>query len=142
MAKIVLFLFVFFSVRAEIIEISSMEEIFPYIDQGTLVLGLSAQPAPIDPDTLKQLAYIGIEYSFNTPFRPQVESKVPESWEGGIMYLSDFEGKAEVFRKWLEVTLIKPSQIVLIDDKMDHFAEMQSQIDSLGISSVCFQLGK
>lgn len=140
MAQIIFLFLLAASLRAEIIQINAMEEILPYLDKRTLVLGLNAQPAPIDPNTLKYLAYLGIEYSFNTTFRPQAESKVPDPWRGGVMHLSEFEGKAEVFRKWLETTLIKPSQIVLIDDKMDHFAEVQRKIDPLGIPSICFQI--
>lgn len=108
MAKIIFSLLSSFCLFGEIIEIQQ-----PH----TLVLGINPKLPPIAPDTLRKLAYIGIEYTFNTTFQPKAETKTPDEWEGGIRFLSDFEGKAEVFRKWFEISLIKPDQIVIIDDR-------------------------
>jgi hypothetical protein len=140
MAKIIFLLLSVIYLHAEIININQLEEILPFLDDRTLILGLNVQQPPIAPDTLKQLAYIGIEYTFNAPFRPTAEIRAPESLEGGILLLSDFGGKAEVFRKWLEISLIKPSQVILIDDRRDNFFEIKTEMETIGIPSICFQL--
>jgi len=214
MAKIIAFLSLFALLRAEIIEISRMEQILPYIDKTTWVLfdiddtlleselqvgrpewffyevgklmdqgldyeaavlayypewircqeicpirtpepeiasivlqvqqsagavfGLTARHPPVCAATLKQLAYIGIDFTFSAPFCPNLETMTPTRWEGGVLFLTDFNKKGEVFRKWLEISQFRPSKIVLIDDGERHLISMEKQMEELGIPSTCF----
>lgn len=100
--------------------------------------GLTARHPPICPTTLKQLAYIGIDFTFSAPFCPVLETQAPTHWEGGVLFLSDFNRKGDVFRKWLEISPIRPSKIVLIDDGENHLIQMEKQMGAIGIPCTCF----
>ena len=101
------------------------------------VFGLSARHPPVCATTLKQLAYIGIDFTFSAPFCHNLETQIPTHWEGGVLFISDFNRKGEVFRKWLEISPIRPSKIVLIDDGKNNLI-MEKQMAEFGIPSTCF----
>jgi FMN phosphatase YigB (HAD superfamily) len=100
--------------------------------------GLTARHPPICATTLKQLAYLGIDFTFSAPFCPPIETKAATHWEGGVLFLSDFNRKGEVFRKWLEISPIRPSKIILIDDGKHHLINMEKQMGAIGIPCTCF----
>lgn len=102
------------------------------------VFGLSARHPPISATTLKQLAYIGIDFTFSAPFCPNIETKAPTEWKGGVLFITDFNSKAEVFRKWMEKVQLRPSKIILIDDGKNHLIQMEKQMAEIKIPCICF----
>jgi hypothetical protein len=102
------------------------------------VFGLTARAPPICSTTLKQLARIGIDFTFSAPACPKLETKPPTLWNGGVLFITDFNRKGDVFRKWLEMSSILPSKIVLIDDGKNHLIYMEKQMFELGIPCTCF----
>ncbi len=102
--------------------------------------GLTARHPPLCPETLKQLAYIGIDFTFNVPFCPVLETQAPTRWEGGVLFLSDFSRKGDIFRKWLEISPIRPSKIVLIEKSGTNSIEMEKEMNDVGIDCTSFQL--
>ncbi len=145
MAKIIGCLLLLFHVFADIFEIENLEEVLDFLDESTWVLidekechlGLIAQGLPINGDTLKHLAMIGIDFTFNNLFSSNLESKAPIQWEGGVLFISDFNSKAKVFRKWLEMAQFRPSQIVIIDSGLTNLIEMEKEIEALKIPCQC-----
>lgn len=158
MAKVLIFFALFSCLRAEMIEIERMEQILPYVDKTTwvffdldnmlieselqvqqsagAVFGLTARHPPISVATLRQLAYIGIDLTYSTPFCPHLEAITPTHWEGGVLFISDFNRKGDIFRKWLELSPIRPSKIVFID------INMEKEMEELGIPSTHFHYMK
>lgn len=106
------------------------------------VFGLTARHPPISATTLKQLAHIGIDFTFSAPACPTLETKPPTLWNGGVLFVTDFNKKGDVFRKWLELSTILPSKIVLIDDGKNHLIYMEKQMGELGIPCTCFHYTK
>lgn len=102
------------------------------------VFGLTARHPPISTTTLKQLAYIGIDFTFSAPFCPPLETQTPTHWQGGVLFISDFNSKGDVFRKWLELSPIRPSKVVFIDDGKNHLFHMEKEMRELKISCTCF----
>lgn len=106
------------------------------------VFGLTARAPPICATTLKQLAQIGIDFTFSAPACPRLETKPPSLWNGGVLFITDFNRKGDVFRKWLEMSSILPSKIVLIDDGENHLLYMEKQMFELGIPCTSFHYTK
>lgn len=80
------------------------------------ICNLTAHGLPVNSITIKELAYLSIGYTFNTPFCPNLEARSPPPWEGGgIVFMADFNRKAKVFRKWLNMAQFRPSKLVIID---------------------------
>jgi hypothetical protein len=102
--------------------------------------GLTARHPPLCPETLKQLAYIGIDLTFNAPFCPVLETQAPTRSEGGVLFLSDFSRKGDIFRKWLEISPIRPSKIVLIEKRGNNSIEMEKEMNDIGIDCTSVQL--
>ena len=96
MAKLVLFLTFFVSLFANTCEID-------------------ARGLPITAATLKELAHIGLRYTFPTPLPTNLESKSSVSWEGGVKFSADFNQKAKVFRKWIKLSPLRPSNRVIVE---------------------------
>lgn len=159
MAKIIaLFCLTLFSLFAK-----NADEIFELIDESTWVVfdldsellvsteivqkmqasagavfGLTARAAPLTASTLKDLAYIGIHFTFSAPFCPSLEIKGPTHWEGGVLFISDFNSKAEVFLKWLELAKFRPSKIVIIDSGNMDQIQMGKEVLEIKIPDTSF----
>ncbi len=169
MAKIIAFLLCISFLRAEIIETHQMEEILHYVDETTWVLfdlndfllepenpaivrqvqqsagavfGLTARHPPICAATLRRLAQIGIDFTFTAPECPVIESKNLIHWERGVLFLTDFNKKGAIFRKWLEVTEKRPRKVILVDQGKTDLIEMEKEMAALGIPCVCFHYTK
>ncbi|MBX7066508.1 MAG: DUF2608 domain-containing protein [Parachlamydiales bacterium] len=97
------------------------------------VFGLTALQPPVNAAILKELALIGIDFTFTAPARPNLETKAPVRWEGGVLFISDFNRKAEVFRKWLEMAQFRPSKIVIIDTGNQPKDEIEKQMSQIEI---------
>lgn len=80
------------------------------------LFGLTAKTAPLKPETLKHLAYIGIQFTFCAPPPPQSDLPPAPHWEGGVLFLSEFNRKEETFRKWLELSYLRPSKIITTEN--------------------------
>ena len=122
MAKITVFLVLFSTCYT--MEINHLEEILPHINETTLLAlhidetqtcSLTVHGLPLNAEILKEIAYMGIGYTFSAPFCPNLNTRGPVPWEGGIMFIADFNQKTKVFLKWLELSQFRPSKIVIID---------------------------
>lgn len=138
MAKIIAFFALFASLYSELLEVDEIEKTLPLIDENTWVLfdidpepemtnslqkmnqaagavfGLTALGPPVDAAILKQLTAVGVRYAFNAQFRPNLDKKPPAEWDGGIVFISDFNRKIEIFQKWIEFAQFRPSKLVVI----------------------------
>ncbi|PIS02328.1 MAG: hypothetical protein COT85_06055 [Chlamydiae bacterium CG10_big_fil_rev_8_21_14_0_10_42_34] len=77
-------------------------------------LGLTIKSRPLSPKTLNQLAHIGIRYTFNTTVRPATDPN-RSSLDRGLLFLSDFENREDLFRKWFEQFTYHPSKITITE---------------------------
>lgn len=106
------------------------------------VLGVTARHPPISVATLKQLAYIGINFTFTAPECPKLEVQPPVHWEGGVLFLTDFNRKGEIFRKWLEYSHIRPQKVILIDDGKENLIQMEEEMAKMNIPFTGFHYTK
>lgn len=106
------------------------------------VFGLTALNPPISVAALKRLAYVGIDFTFSAPYCPNLEIQSPIHWEEGVLFISDFSRKADVFRKWFEMAQFRPSKIVIIDEGEPHLIEMDKEMAEMNIPCTCFQYVK
>lgn len=106
------------------------------------VFGLTARHPPVCPATLKQLAKIGIDFTFTAPPCPKIDSKTPVHWEGGVLFLTDFNKKGLIFRKWLELTLLRPKKVILVDDSKNNLFDMEAEMAKIGMPCTCFHYTK
>lgn len=109
MAKLIALLLLSCCLHAEIIETDIQKVQQPARE----VFGLTARPLPVNGTILKQLAHIGIQFTFTAPCPPAAETKSPTPWKEGALFLTDFNRKGKIFRKWLEPSLIRPSKVVI-----------------------------
>lgn len=106
------------------------------------VFGLTALQPPVNAALLKELAFIGIDFTFTAPYRPNLEAKAPVRWEGGVLFIADFNRKAEVFRKWLEIAQFRPSKLVIIDTGKESQTEMEHEMSQIDIPCQTFHFIK
>ena len=106
------------------------------------ILGVTIQTPPISESILKQLAHIGIHFIFTVPERPQLEVQTPIHWEGGVLFLTNFNQRGEIFQKWLEYAHIRPSKIILIDDRKDPLIHLEEEMAKLGVPCTTFHYTK
>lgn len=106
------------------------------------VFGLTALQPPVNAALLKELAFIGIDFTFTAPYRPNLESKAPARWEGGVLFITDFNSKAKVFRKWLEMAQFRPSNIVIIDTGNESETEIEHEMSQIEIPCQTFHFIK
>ena len=106
------------------------------------VLGVTARHPPISAATLKQLAYIGINFTFIAPECPKLEVKPPIHWEEGVLFLTDFNRKGEIFREWLEYSHFHSKKIILIDDSKENLIQMEEEMAKLGMPFTGFHYTK
>lgn len=98
MAKIGFFLFFLSAFASEISERS---------------LGISPRNIALSPENLKKFTQVGIALTLN----PQPEPEPLTPWEKGLLFLSDFNRKGDLFQKWLEISPIRPNKLLVIDQE-------------------------
>lgn len=82
------------------------------------ICSLITKQTPLTEGMIEQLAVIGIDLTFNAPPPPQeFKFEVPIENERGVIFLTDFNEKAEVFQKWLDLVPFKPQKIVNLEKK-------------------------
>jgi hypothetical protein len=84
--------------------------------------GVHAKAPPLTPDTLQKLAKIGIRFTFPAP-RRNLGSNPSTNREGGLLFITDFNEKAEKFRKWLEMPEFRPGNISMGEDPVVELKE-------------------
>ncbi len=98
------------------------------------ICNVRARPLPLCASTLKQLAYIGIDFTFNMPVYPVLETRSPAHWEEGILFLTRFTQKEKAFQEWLELSTILPKKMLSRDDGKHNLIEMERAAIESGIS--------
>jgi hypothetical protein len=168
MAKIIHFLLFMSYLQAQVMEIEQMEDLLPFVDEATWVLfdvdetlepnlaclayrmqqsgeaclGLTIRRPPLSAKALEELACIGIDFSFNISIRSIAAIKTPSHWEGGLMFLTEFNRRDAFFKKWVELMDKRPIKIALVSDHYEHLAEMQNSIQELDIPCYSFHFTK
>ncbi len=120
-------------------ELPTEAEIPNLVKSAGAVFGLTAKEPPLSVQTLHQLTRIGIAFTFPAPIRPNLETRSPIQWEGGVLFLSDFNKRADVFQKWLELAQFRPSKIVIIDGGKEDFSEVEKQMEELRIPTFLYR---
>ena len=87
------------------------------------IYGLKALSPPLDAITLRDLAYIGVEYIFDTP----IEHSHQTSLRGGrgLILLTDFDQNEAVLQKWIELASILPKEIIQSPEGSHNLVELQ-----------------
>ncbi len=87
------------------------------------IYGLKALSSPLDSNALNELAYIGVEYVFDTPI--QHSQQISSRTERGLILLHDFDHNEEVFQKWIELASLLPKEILQSPDGSHNLVELQ-----------------
>lgn len=107
------------------------------------VFGLTALQPPLNATVLRHLALLGIDFTFTAPARLNQEAKAAARWERGVLFIHDFNQKAEIFSKWLEMAQFRPSKLVIIDTgNLSSSNDMEEQISGIEIPCQIFHITK
>lgn len=80
------------------------------------ICGLKTLSAPLDSVSLRDLAYIGVEFIFDAPIQSSQQTGPKNEKERGLVVLTDFDLREEVFQKWVELATILPKEIIQVSE--------------------------
>jgi hypothetical protein len=123
----------------EVTEVQLIDEKTPEIIQelqakNCIVIALTARGHEVDECTVKQLLSVGIDLQKNAPVNNDFYvHNLPEvKWYKGVLFAHG-QSKAKVLHAFLEQIQYEPKQILCIDDKQPHLAELELHLATLKI---------
>lgn len=108
-------------------------------NQGIVVMGLTHRQTSIVDSTFKQVASLGFDFSKTAPSKKsfRVPAKAPTLYSQGILFVSDYNRKIDVFEAFLSMINQTPKKIVFIDDKRKNVEELENltknKIEYIGV---------
>ena len=106
-----------------------------------MVLGLTARSMVLMQKTVDNLASLGIGFSSGLHHRGfMVDMHHPAFFYEGIIFCSGY-GKGPVLKRFLEITGLRPSTIIMIDDKRSYLESVEAICRVAGIEFIGLRYG-
>lgn len=106
--------------------------------QGIVVMGLTHRQPPVAPATVRQVTSLGFDFITTAPSKDTfaVPAASPTLYIQGILFVSDYNKKSDVFLPFLSIVKQTPKKVVFIDDKRKNVEELEQALTKLGIEYV------
>lgn len=117
--------------------------------QGIIVMALTHRQPPVASATIHQIQSLGFDFMPTAPSKEtfEVPAAFPTLYKQGILFVSDYNKKGDVFMPFLKMLDHNPKKIVFIDDKRKNVEELetifsQSEIEYTGIYYTAIEKAK
>lgn len=121
--------------RVKPLEIDFVPNLIALQNLGITIMGLTHRHPPIAEITLRQVASLNFDFNKTAPSNESfsIQANFPTLYLQGILFVSDYNNKGDVFTSFLSYIHKKPKKIVFIDDKRKNVEELESTLSKIGI---------
>lgn len=107
-------------------------------NQGIVVMGLTHRQTFVAESTLQQVESLGLSFKKTCPSQDSfiVPAANPTLYIDGVLFVSDYNKKSDVFIPFLSIINQYPKKIVFIDDKRKNLEELEKPLSDLGIEYI------
>lgn len=104
-------------------------------NQGIVIMGLTHRQPSVAQSTIRQVASLGFDFIKTAPSKDSfvVPAKSPTLYLKGILFVSDYNKKSDVFLPFLSIIKQTPKKVIFIDDKRKNVEELEEALSKLGI---------
>lgn len=105
--------------------------------KGFTIMGLTHRQPSVADSTINQVASLGFNFHETAPSKEEfcVRAAMPTIYSQGILFVSDYNKKIDVFMNYLSAINKTPKKIVFIDDKRKNVDELED-LQKYGIQYV------
>lgn len=106
--------------------------------KGIVVMGLTHRQPCVAEATVKQVASLNFDFSLTAPSKDTfvVPAKNPTLYRNGILFVSDYNKKGDVFLPFLSIIKQTPKKVVFIDDKKKNVEDLEQLFAKLNIDYI------
>lgn len=106
--------------------------------RGITVMGLTHRQPSVAQFTVSQVASLGFNFTTTAPSKDSfvVPAASPTLYLQGILFVSDYNKKGDVFMPFLSMIGKSPKKVVFIDDKRKNVEELEQTLTKYGIEYV------
>jgi len=107
-------------------------------NRGILVMGLTHRQPSVAQSTIQQVASLGVDFITTAPSKNsfEVPAANPTLYSQGILFVSDYNKKGDVFMPFLSMINKTPKKVVFIDDKRKNVEELEQTLAKYGIEYI------
>lgn len=107
-------------------------------ERGIVVMGLTHRQPYVADATVRQVQSLGFDFLKTAPSKDAfvVPPKTPTLYADGILFVSDYNKKGDVFLPFLMMIGQQPKKVVFIDDKKKNVDELETVLAPLGIEYI------
>lgn len=97
-------------------------------NKGITIMAVTHRQPPVADSTVKQIHSLGFDFITTAPSKDSfcILAKSPTLYSQGILFVSDYNKKIDIFEKFLKAINQNPKKIVFIDDKRKNVEELES----------------
>lgn len=101
-------------------------------------MGLTHRQPSVAQATVRQVASLGFDFITTAPSKDSfvVPAASPTLYLQGILFVSDYNKKGDVFMPFLSMITKSPKKVVFIDDKRKNVEELEQTLMKYGIEYV------
>lgn len=107
-------------------------------NRGVIVMGLTHRQPSVAQSTVCQVASLGFDFITTAPWKDSfvVPATSPTLYLQGILFVSDYNKKGDVFLPFLSMIKQSPKKVVFIDDKRKNIEELEQALSKYGIEYI------
>lgn len=107
-------------------------------NRGIVIMGLTHRQPSVAQSTVRQVASLGFDFVKTAPSKDSfvVPATSPTLYLQGILFVSDYNKKGDVFLPFLSMIKQSPKKVVFIDDKRKNVEELEQALSKCGIEYV------
>lgn len=115
------------------------QELIPALIQlqnkNIIVMGLTHRQHTVSHATLRQIQSLNFDFTVTAPSKEtfSILAKHPALYSEGVLFVSDYNKKGEVFIPFLSLINQKPKRIVFLDDKLKNVEDLENSLADTGI---------
>ncbi len=130
-------------ITQQICPVKPLEESFvPFLrtlqNRNIVVMGLTLRQPSIAKSTLDQVASLGFDFAKTAPSKDSfpISATHPSLYLQGILFVSDYNKKSDLFLSFLSLIQKRPKKVILIDDKRKNVEELEQVLPKIGIDYI------
>jgi len=107
-------------------------------DRGIIIMGLTHRQPSVAQSTVRQVTSLGFDFTKTAPSKGSfiVPAANPTLYLQGILFVSDYNKKGDVFLPFLSMIKQSPKKVVFIDDKRKNVEELEQALSKHGIEYI------
>lgn len=107
-------------------------------NRGITIMGLTHRQPLVANSTVHQVSSLDFEFNKTAPSRETltIPANYTTLYLQGILFVSDYNKKGDVFLPFLSIINQKPRKVVFIDDKRKNVEELEEALNKIGIEYI------